>query len=286
MSWYEKYLQVYEKYYDEIAFEEVLSEVRSNLQKLQSEDPLVTVSIIAYNEEKHLLACLWSLSEMQTKYPIEIIGVNNDSKDKTAEIFKAVGISYYTEYQHSCGHARLCGLSHARGKYHVNIDADTLYPPFYVNSVIDVMEQSPQIVGVCATWGYFPDKNHSRVAIWLYEFFRNQYLRLQALKHPELSVRGLVFTYRTEEARKVGIRVNIIRGEDGALAFGLRQYGKIAFLRNSKVRAITGYGTVGDKSMWISFWKRVMQALKKFGSLFTSAKEYKDRDYNLVDKNK
>lgn len=286
MSWYEKYLQVYEKYYDEIAFEEVLSEVRSNLQKLQSEDPLVTVSIIAYNEEKHLLACLWSLSEMQTKYPIEIIGVNNDSKDKTAEIFKAVGIPYYTEYQHSCGHARLCGLSHARGKYHVNIDADTLYPPFYVNSVIDVMEQSPQIVGVCATWGYFPDKNHSRVAIWLYEFFRNQYLRLQALKHPELSVRGLVFTYRTEEARKVGIRVNIIRGEDGALAFDLRQYGKIAFLRNSKVRAITGYGTVGDKSMWTSFWKRVMQALKKFGSLFTSAKEYKDRDYNLVDKNK
>lgn len=129
-----------------------------------------------------------------------------------------------------------------------------------------------QIVAVCATWGYFSDKKHSRVAIWLYEFFRNQYLRLQALKHPELSVRGLVFTYRTEEARKVGIRVNIIRGEDGALAFGLSQYGNIAFLRNSKVRAITGYGTVGAKSMWTSFWKRVMQALKKFGSLFTSAK--------------
>lgn len=40
--------------------------------------------------EKHLLACLWSLSEMQCKYPVEIIGVDNESKDRTAEIFQAV----------------------------------------------------------------------------------------------------------------------------------------------------------------------------------------------------
>lgn len=286
MSWYERYLQVYEKNYDEIAFKDVLSEVRSNLQKLQSENPLVTVSVIAYNEEKHLLACLWSLSAMQTKYPIEIIGVNNDSKDKTAEIFEATGIPYYTEYQHSCGHARLCGLDHARGKYHINIDADTLYPPQYVDRMIDVMERSPEVVAVSANWGYIPNEHYSKFDIAFYEFFRNFYLRLQAVKRPELSVRGLVFAYRTEEARKVGIRVHIIRGEDGALAFGLRKYGKIVFLFSKKARAITGYGTIGNGMLWKRFWVRVKQILKKNSLFFTSAKEYEDKDYNIVDKYK
>ena len=116
MSWYSRYLQVYEKNFDEVAFAGIISEIRSNLKKLQSDAPLVTVSIIAYNEEKHLLACLWALSEMRTRYPIEIIGVNNDSQDRTADVYRAVGLPFYTEMQHSCGHARLCGLMKARGK--------------------------------------------------------------------------------------------------------------------------------------------------------------------------
>ena len=102
MAWYKKYLSVYNKPFissnqTEIQF------ITNKLNNLQSKNPLVTVSVIAYNEEKNLLACLWSLSEMKCKYPIEIIGVNNDSQDKTEDIFKAVGLPYYNEYQHSCG---------------------------------------------------------------------------------------------------------------------------------------------------------------------------------------
>lgn len=284
MSWYSRYLQVYGKSFDEVTFAEIISEVRSNLKKLQSDAPLVTVSIIAYNEEKHLLACLWALSEMTTRYPIEIIGVNNDSKDHTADIYTAVGLPYYTELQHSCGHARLCGLMNARGKYHINIDADTLYPPTYVDAIVDVMEKHSDVMGVSATWGYYPDKQHSRIGLWLYTLSRDCYLWLQSFKRPELSVRGLVFAYRTEEARKVGIRTHIIRGKDGALAFGLREYGRLAFLRNSKVRAVTGYGTIGKGSLLGSFWKRVLQAFKNIKHVFISAEEYKDEESNLIKK--
>ena len=79
MEWYSKYLQVYEKPFAE-APQAVIEEVRRNLAGLQSNEPLVTVSLIGYNEEKHLLACLWSLSEMKCKYPVEIIGVDNESR--------------------------------------------------------------------------------------------------------------------------------------------------------------------------------------------------------------
>lgn len=284
MSWYSRYLQVYEKSFDEVAYAGVISEVRTNLEKLQSETPLVTVSIIAYNEEKHLLACLWALSEMKTRYPIEIIGVDNDSKDRTADVYRAVGLPFYTEMQHSCGHARLCGLTHARGKYHVNIDADTLYPSTYVDTMIDIMEKSSDVMGVSATWSYYPDEQRSRCGLYFYSLFRDCYLWLQSFKRPELSVRGLVFAYRTEEARKVGIRTHIIRGEDGALAFELRKYGRLAFLRNSKVRAVTGYGTVGGGELLGSFGKRVLQASGKIKHVFTSAEEYRDEEENLIKK--
>ena len=90
-KWYSKYLQVYEKPFSE-ASPFIVEEVRQNIAKLQSNNPIVTVSLIGYNEEKHLHACLWSLSEMQCKYPVEIIGVDNESKDRTAEIFQACGV--------------------------------------------------------------------------------------------------------------------------------------------------------------------------------------------------
>lgn len=91
MAWYSKYIDLYEKELKVIP-EDTIAEIRQNLAKIQSNDPIVTVSVIAYNEEKHLLSCLWSLSEMKCKYPIEIIGVNNDLKDRTEEIFQRLNL--------------------------------------------------------------------------------------------------------------------------------------------------------------------------------------------------
>ena len=281
MKWYSKYLLAYEKTFAEV-HPTIVEEVNRNITKLQSEQPLVTVSIIGYNEEKHLLACLWSLSEMQCKYPVEIIGVDNESKDRTAEIFQACGVPYYTETQHSCGFARLCGLSHAKGKYHINIDSDTMYPPKYVELMVNALER-PGIVAVCSLWSYIPDETHPWLGLKVYETARDVHLWMQSFKRPELSVRGLVFAYRTEYAKRTGIRTDIIRGEDGYLALQLKQFGKIAFIRNRKARAVTGYGTVGaDGSLFNSFKVRVVKGLKGIKNLFTEKKEYKDDESNLI----
>lgn len=281
MKWYSKYLSVYEKPFAE-APRHTVDEIKARISRLQSDRPLVTVSVIGYNEEKHLLACLWSLSDMVCKYPVEIIGVDNESKDRTAEIFQAAGVPCYTETRHSCGWARSCGLAHARGKYHINIDSDTMYPPHYVETMVDVLEK-PGVVGVSSLWSYIPDKEHSWIGLKIYEFTRDCYLFLQSFKRPELSVRGLVFAYNTELGRKIGIRTDIIRGEDGSLALELKRYGKIRFVRKRKARAVTGYGTVsGDGSFFNSFKNRVVQRMKECRKLFTSQAEYKDEDSNLI----
>ena len=82
MTWYNKYLNIYGKPFSEVS-PIILVEIKNQLASLQSIDPLVSIVVSAYNEEKRLAACLWSLSDLKTQYPIEILGVNNNSNDKT-----------------------------------------------------------------------------------------------------------------------------------------------------------------------------------------------------------
>lgn len=280
MTWYDKYLSIYDKPFSEVPAN-VIEETRNRLAKMQSDNPLISIVVIAYNEETHLQACLWALSEIKCKYPLEIIGVNNDSKDRTAEIFEASGIPYYTEYQHSCGYARRCGLQHAKGKYYFDVDADTLYPPYYYNILMEQLLK-PDVSCVSSLWSYFPDKNHTRLGLAVFELCRDVFLWIQHFKRPELSVRGLVFAYNIEYARKEEYRVDIIRGEDGSMALALKKYGKIAFVYNRKARAITGYGTLNDESLWDSFVKRIKVQGKGIVRIFHKTEHYEDSEDNLV----
>lgn len=134
-KWYNKYLNLFGKPLSELP-EETIEKVKLSIQQRQSEQPLVSVVLIAHNEEPHLLSCLWSLANNQTNYPIEILVVNNLSTDRTEELLQKLGIRYLNEIQKGPGHARQCGLSHARGVYHLCIDADTMYPPHYIHTHI------------------------------------------------------------------------------------------------------------------------------------------------------
>ena len=280
MAWYDKYLSIYDKPFSEVPAN-VIEETKNRLAKMQSDKPLISIVVIAYNEETHLQACLWALSEIKCKYPLEIIGVNNDSKDRTAEIFEASGIPYYTEYQHSCGYARRCGLQHAKGKYYFDVDADTLYPPHYYDILMEQLLK-PDVSCVSSLWSYFPDKNHTKFGLTVFELCRDLFLWIQHFNRPELSVRGLVFAYNIEYARNEEYRVDIIRGEDGSMALALKKYGKIAFVYNRRARAITGYGTLSDESLWDSFVKRIKIQGKGIMRIFHKTEHYEDSEDNLV----
>lgn len=279
-NWYDKYLSIYGKSPEEIP-DSVWDEIKSKLAEKQSKEPLVSVVVIAYNEEKRLAACLWSLSELQTTYPIEILGVNNNSKDKTEEVYQRLGLPYYNEQKQSPGFARQCGLEHAKGKYHFCIDADTFYPPRYVDLMMSKLTQ-PNVSCVSSFWSFFPDANHSRLGLFLFELARDMFLFVQHFKRPELCVRGMVFAFNADYARQVKIRTDIRRGEDGSLALSLKPYGKIAFLYHRKARPVTGYGTIGSQSIWQSFIQHAKVQGKGITRIFYKKDHYEDSEDNLV----
>ena len=279
-KWYDKYLSIYGKPFDKVP-QTILDEIKSKLSAQQSLDTLVSIVVIAYNEECRLASCLWSLSELQTKYPIEILGVNNNSKDRTEELYKRLGLPYFNEPKQSPGFARQCGLENARGQYYFCIDADTFYPPHYIDLMMSKLTK-PNVSCVSSFWSFFPDEKHSALGLFLFELVRDVFLFVQHFKRPELCVRGMVFAFKTDLARKVKIRTDIRRGEDGSLALSLKPYGKIAFLYNRQARPVTGYGTIGSQSLWQSFVQHVKMQGRGITRIFFKKDHYEDSEDNLI----
>lgn len=64
--------------------QDVCTETKKRMERLVSCDiPRVSVVFPAHNEEMYLPLMLWTLSKLNTQLPIEIIGVNNASTDRT-----------------------------------------------------------------------------------------------------------------------------------------------------------------------------------------------------------
>lgn len=282
-KWYDKYLSIYGKSFDEIP-DDILDQIRTHLAAKQSKKPVVSVVVIAYNEERRLAACLWSLSELQTKFPIEILGVNNNSKDRTETVYQRLGLPYFNESRQSPGFARQCGLDHAKGKYHFCIDADTFYPSQYVDLMMKKLTK-PNVSCVSSFWSFYPDEKHSAFGLFCFELIRDVFLYVQHFKRPELCVRGMVFAFNADYARQVKIRTDIRRGEDGSLALSLKPFGKIAFLYHRKARPVTGYGTLNEESLWHSFLFRVKTQMKGITRIFYKKDCYEDSEENLLNNN-
>lgn len=282
MSWYKKYLSVYGKPVDSIN-QETIQLVRNNLTRFKSNSPVASVVVIAHNEEKTLLSCLWSLSENICNVPVEIIGVNNNSTDRTGEIFDTLGVECFWESKKSCGYARQCGLDHARGKYYISIDSDIMYPPNYIQTLIDHLSK-PGIVAVSSRYSYIPQSPAQKIGFTFYEFARDMNIRLQSVNRPELSVRGGVFSYQADLGRKIGYRVDIKLGEDGSMAIGLKKSGKIKLIYERKARAVTfARESNTAKYLLFNFKKYFLISLMSPGRYFLKKKEYKDQDANLIE---
>jgi len=104
--------------------------------KITSKNPLVSVIIPVYNEEKDIGECLDSLRK-QTYKNYEIIIVDDGSTDKTNEVAKKYKKVRIIKQNHKGpGEARNLGAKNARGEILVLIDADMVLFPDYVEKLI------------------------------------------------------------------------------------------------------------------------------------------------------
>lgn len=229
-----------QQYWQEsLEIEKVVSEIRDAYQKLQKGNPDVSVIIPAYNEEKTILQTLRSICHNSTSSSVEIIVVDNNSTDKTAHLVGACGITCVSENKQGITFARNCGLKHARGEYIINADADTIYPAFWLQELIQPLTQNEQVALTYGTFSFLPTGNIKRVTYFFYEHFADLSRRLNKyIKDEAVNVYGFNSAFRREQALQVdGYNHPPGSNEDGYLALKLRNngFGKLVFAKKALV---------------------------------------------------
>ncbi len=106
----------------------------------------ISVVIPAYNEEQLIGDCLRHLNK-QTVAPDEVLVVDNNCTDRTAEIAKFLGAKVIKEPKKGVIFARNAGFDAARGDIILRTDADTRPPKDWVEKIRDTFV-SKEVEGV------------------------------------------------------------------------------------------------------------------------------------------
>ncbi|MDZ7845454.1 MAG: glycosyltransferase family 2 protein [Owenweeksia sp.] len=122
--------------------EDYLQKVRYNLQQAVSDKPVATVILTTYNEEANIVRCLDSIAGNKTIFPFEVVVVNNNSSDRTAEALDYLGQKYYDQPIQGSGPARQMGMEKARGQYILLGDADCLYPETWIEKMVKTLTKN------------------------------------------------------------------------------------------------------------------------------------------------
>ncbi|PIN93077.1 hypothetical protein COU54_04540 [Candidatus Pacearchaeota archaeon CG10_big_fil_rev_8_21_14_0_10_31_24] len=103
--------------------------------KIKTKNPLISIIIPTYNEEKDIEECIKSI-EKQTYKKIETIVVDDGSTDKTLEILKKYKkVIVFKQNHQGPGIARNLGAKKSNGEILVLIDADMVLFPDYVEKL-------------------------------------------------------------------------------------------------------------------------------------------------------
>ncbi|GAA4779763.1 glycosyltransferase family A protein [Olivibacter ginsenosidimutans] len=200
-----------------------ITEMNARISALNWGEPEVSIVIPAYNEEARILKTLSSLSYIISKYAIEIIVVDNNSNDNTKQLVEMAGAVYVFEGMQGVKYARNRGLLIAKGKYILNADADSIYSPYWVDVMVN--ELMDKNVGcIYGKFAFFPERNHSRLAYYLYECFADGYKWIKGtLRDKAMFVYGFNSGFRRTDGLAVGgFEHPEGSNEDGYLALKLR----------------------------------------------------------------
>jgi glycosyltransferase involved in cell wall biosynthesis len=239
-----------------------IDSIHTDMNRIQAQNPDVTVVIPAYNEEQTILRTLSSLSKTKSSQKIEILVVDNNSTDNTGELVKKSGAKYIFEEKQGVKYARTAGLYAAKGRYILNADADSIYSPYWV----DLMSLPLRHEKIACTYGrfaFFPENDTSRRLYFFYESLGDVYKRaVQKLKDEAMYVYGCSSGFRKEQ----GILVNGYEhpegsNEDGYLGLKLRErFGRLKRITANKALVWTSDRRLNDEG---GVSKAFMNRLKK-----------------------
>lgn len=210
----------------------------------------VSFIIPCYNEEKFIKDCIRSIKDdTQGMSNIEIIVIDNNCTDSTAEIARDEGVIVVNEDQKGVVFARQRGYLESKYDLIANVDADSRIPLGWTETALKTMSDD-SVVAVTGPLIYDDASLKLRFVVRIY-----YYLAYISCKLIGVFLQGGNCMIRKTALQKVGGYDTSVAfyGEDTMTAKILQQFGKIKFNMNlnllSSSRRLAKQGVV--KTTWL-----------------------------------
>jgi cellulose synthase/poly-beta-1,6-N-acetylglucosamine synthase-like glycosyltransferase len=197
----------------------------------------VTISFVvpAYNEEALIASCLHAILAETSRVgcSAEIIVVDNASTDRTHQVAAAIpGVVIVDEPQRGLVQARRAGCRAARGELIANIDADTMVPPGWLDTVLATFARHPDLAALSGPFVHYDLSKSAQVtAAIFYRFAFVSYLLVRFVFRAGSMMQGGNFVVRKSavEAADAFNSNFSFYGEDTELARRLSKVGGVKF---------------------------------------------------------
>ena len=114
----------------------------------------LSIVIPCYNEEAYLADAIHSLHQQEFDGEYEIVVVDNNSTDATAEIARSLGVRVVTEAVPGVCNARQTGTEASSGEIVISTDADTTHPPDWLAKIDRNFRSDDRVVAVVGPCRY------------------------------------------------------------------------------------------------------------------------------------
>jgi len=181
--------------------------------------PLVSVVISTKNEEKNIENCLKSIVfQTYPKENIEIIVVDNNSTDKTAEIAKKYTDKVFNKGPERSAQRNYGMLEKSSGDFLMFLDADMVLSPYVVSNCVEKISKDESLVGLYVSEIVLGNSFFSRVR------------RFERSFYDGTVIDGVRFLRKAIFKRVEGFDENLYAAEDWDLDKRLKKEGSIKVL--------------------------------------------------------
>lgn len=202
----------------------------------------ISFVVPAHNEEKYLQKCLSSIEKeiARTKCDSEVIVVNNASTDATGDVARSFSCTRVVdEPKKGLVRARSAGLSASSGELVANIDADTIVPEGWLETVLSEFSRDEKLVALSGPFIYYDISAPRRFFVKL--FYIGGYVvdRILKLFGIGAMLQGGNFVFRRNSFERAGGFDTSIDfyGEDTDVARRLRKIGKVKWTFSLPIKA-------------------------------------------------
>jgi glycosyltransferase involved in cell wall biosynthesis len=211
-------------------------------------DPLVSVIIPTYNRSQYICYAIDSVLA-QTYENIEIIVVDDGSTDDTRDILQLYDSKIKYIFQNNSGPstARNSGIKQANGDLIAFLDSDDIWLPEKLEYQVQLLEQSPDSIGLVACGYYIIDALGKKIGNP--KINRNHKIHksflIEIMVHNALSGGGSGALVRRECFKKVGLfDEELWIGEDWDIWIRISKQYEIAFVESPLFKYRTHLGNL------------------------------------------